>query len=1439
MATHQPPLPVPIHSLHRVATPITPIHSPHQSLSSTPSRTPVHTLTLHEYRKQQNTPSPQSITPGRRLKRKVAASGLNTIERIPPAPKTPVQHLPPSFSPPRYHSQAEQQSDRWTGKTALRRSPSFTSLLATSQHQPFGSSSSAPQDPGGTNSDYSSTDEAENFYRSGEHLETFKKRTFKPIKHLPRPLPFSARPPVPSPLRSDTSTENLLSSADLTTGSTFSLSRFPKPPQFEEAAPLTQASEPASPRVNISITTTAPATPPATPAVVHYRGASFDLVNPHQSLYLHNIETPADRDADFVDYFQVRPSNELLRGPDTVQQSMAGSDKNSPYPTEKMAPQRALFDDLPSAYQSITSSNRNFQTPSTPNIDLPLPPTPAAFSPKSSTYSTPDQPSIEKFAPAPLKINKPITSSSFMQRLSRALTRKGHQAKPKPAAVSEELRYMSRGTTPRVSRTYARPLSQNNQSAPVISMEEERDIERPRTMDPASMSEGDLGYSGYYDVESLYPSSAVGGDERDRSSMYPPSIFNQSSVPYGVRMTEINYPTKADLHSYTYQFGDSTSSGERTSRGRITQEFLRHPDMPNPDNIDTISKIIDNYGGVDVSETSLLDLMGEEDAEDTIRLSGFETEHSDASQQFIRPHHSSGLSQFNFGLRRGSSSEGSTVSGPKTPEQPNFFPRMPALFRGAVGPAPQAPLPLEPPIELEGPRPPFARRDMSSEMFSNNSSYGDTRNLLLLSQPFSSFGVPRIQEPLGEPASASSELSPHLSNREATHNDGDSSAESRPKQPSFDRIVDEQIKRLSQTSVKSNFSGGIFVVSTPGTPREEEDHRPASPVSPITPAVLGRPLDPSSSYSQDDGNTAPSEALGEAERLFSEPGDSQQSSSSIPRMWRKLSPTRRNDPPERESPEKDSYADMNNEDERDWETVAEQSRANLPREPTEESVADYSSYGGSMNTLRDVLVHPGDDRYAHTYKLSHLDTGEPILLPLYNFQGATGFPNRNALTPPRVASSPHQHPSPLSDHVHPFNSSPPPISVKSKSSYSALALDNVEQTPPMPNIDTVRRAQGLLQARTRLSPRHRQDAYRPAAHPYELSDKETMDLLNSGPNDTILYEEHDQMPRTDSTSTPPTSRGMRPSGTTDGYMDSMQGQPPTTSSLLTERDNSFSKLTVLGPRGNLTGTPLGTGVHETGSSLADSSSPGVAWDSTPSKAPENSSPGYFPSETQYASSPMTQFPTSPFTPFGTVEQGTPSHSPHGSKASNKSQDRLLAHRRQRTREALLRSGPQGHSIRSKRASVRGQTKLREMVLTSTDTSTIRTEDTRLSRFISNDRPMSGETTSPLRTYHPVARLPSENSPHLLRHSPPSSPIYHKRKQRLSWMLFAMLVWFPPFLVLYAFGKTDRLISYMSKGEVEECGRTQKRVAMWAGVTGSIVIPVVIIVLLVLAHLSVI
>jgi hypothetical protein len=77
----------------------TPVHSPHHSVhSSSSSRLSVRNLTLHEYRKQQNSPAPQATTPGRTLRRKAAAPGLKEIERAPSVSRTP---LSSSRVPPR------------------------------------------------------------------------------------------------------------------------------------------------------------------------------------------------------------------------------------------------------------------------------------------------------------------------------------------------------------------------------------------------------------------------------------------------------------------------------------------------------------------------------------------------------------------------------------------------------------------------------------------------------------------------------------------------------------------------------------------------------------------------------------------------------------------------------------------------------------------------------------------------------------------------------------------------------------------------------------------------------------------------------------------------------------------------------------------------------------------------------------------------------------------------------------------------------------------------------------------------------------------------------------------------------------------------------------------------------------------------------------------
>ncbi|EMC98713.1 hypothetical protein BAUCODRAFT_145746 [Baudoinia panamericana UAMH 10762] len=74
--------------------------------------------------------------------------------------------------------------------------------------------------------------------------------------------------------------------------STYTLSkyRFPIPPNYNWTDTFGHSNEP---------------TPPTSPATLHYRGASFDLVNPHASLLVgkHDIETPGEIDGLLDTYF--------------------------------------------------------------------------------------------------------------------------------------------------------------------------------------------------------------------------------------------------------------------------------------------------------------------------------------------------------------------------------------------------------------------------------------------------------------------------------------------------------------------------------------------------------------------------------------------------------------------------------------------------------------------------------------------------------------------------------------------------------------------------------------------------------------------------------------------------------------------------------------------------------------------------------------------------------------------------------------------------------------------------------------------------------------------------------------------------------------------------------------------------------------------------------
>lgn len=289
----------------QAGSPMTPVHSPHHSVtSSVSSRTPIHTLTIHEYRKQQYTPISQKGTPsGKTLRRKPAASALSDIERVPSVASTKRSGSGSSLRPLHFSQSVQQLKSSQT--------PFQQQVLLDLA---FRSQSAEPRVQSGSISSISTAN------LSG------KVRHFNSRKRLPRPAaatgPVSYSLPLehvkatqfqrsPLPAHLSICTEHSQSSDAQSTPalSTFSLSRFPQPPHSADPTFSPPHDQKENTRTNaLSFATTAPATPPATPAIIHYRGTSFDLVNPHDSLLLHDIETPS-RDFDSTDFLP-RPAFE-------------------------------------------------------------------------------------------------------------------------------------------------------------------------------------------------------------------------------------------------------------------------------------------------------------------------------------------------------------------------------------------------------------------------------------------------------------------------------------------------------------------------------------------------------------------------------------------------------------------------------------------------------------------------------------------------------------------------------------------------------------------------------------------------------------------------------------------------------------------------------------------------------------------------------------------------------------------------------------------------------------------------------------------------------------------------------------------------------------------------------------------------------------------------
>jgi hypothetical protein len=1058
-----------------------------------------------------------------------------------------------------------------------------------------------------------------------------------------------------------------------------------------------------------------------------------------------------------------------------------------------MAPKRPVYGDFRAAHAGILRRPEDSLNGS--YADLPLPPTPAAVSPNSSSYTSPMYSPESINAPSPLAVKKPTNESRFsLKELTRSLTKRlsrnpgkhegeelqdlrdrsvsilsvskdGDNPRPLTQAyvTAPEASYFPVGpmspTTP-TSPTFPEELAaltpgQDEVEFPRRHTEDRYEAEPLASMvpdDPSTqvgrldvsqlpfLEEGGFSRPYYDDLDSIYPSSSIYTADGRRKSNYQQGLSsnrNSTGNPF-LRYSGMDANSFANEYNHDSLYGYSSPNRVSRQPSRpFTQEMHHHSVGEGDAKTDTISKLIDEYNPRDVTDTSL-STCHEEPAD--VREEAYQERSPIDRPQQVR--HTSGLSQIEFDVQ---------------PTEQRYYDRVGTIQRVPArrptigqdpGSPPQEAAPLAPAFEYEE-APFIPPRTGMSGMFSAESSYsyGDTRHLLQMSHSEVSV-QPAVARPL-EPSSS-----------------------------------------YSQPEVK--------------------------------------PLEPSSSYSQTDGPQSPQtpkEALDQAEKIFQDTVDKHRSDSKIPAMWARrnsgsllLSKTATNQSSTGLQELSTPFGGGDGagpEEKADWETVGGNSRDSKGHESlghkslgheSLDSIADYSSSEGSRNSLG--LNSDGS-------------------LPSWAKQ--TQSPGR---------SSYYSHPSPIrTEHPHPFSSSPPNLQPRA----SVRTAPNTS-SPPVAVSPPASRTTPLFRFST-----HPEDvlgrgaveqpyAFAPWADPYAFSDKETLELLASGPNDNIIVDQESSAPDYQLRSSQQwrTSDEIPTSSLPD---ESVFDSSP----IGLERENTFEKLCIVGPKGNLTGTPRGTGMHETGSSVADTSSPGLRLSSSVGR--------------QSFRSDYSGFYASPFPATGSVTRISPPQPLVKPELEPTSPEKTLSSSPQgleTVQETSPLPGARGqlrHSttfLRKQRrtSAVPGQTKLRQMFLAPEGRSTTSTQGTHISHFMAmSDRPSTSDTNTPLRrsqisieTYPATVRtvIAHENSPHLLCVERESNPEDEARRRRLSWFIFAAFCLLPPCIILFRF-LGDNVIASLTEGRMGHVTPQSKRAALIAGIAVNVGLVTAILVPILVAH----
>lgn len=615
-------------------------------------------------------------------------------------------------------------------------------------------------------------------------------------------------------------------------------------------------------------------------------------------------------------------------------------------------------------------------------------------------------------------------------------------------------------------------------------------------------------------------------------------------------------------------------------------------------------------------------------------------------------------------------------------------------------------------------------------------------------------------------------------------------------------------------------------------------------------------LQSSSSYSQPSISLSPQvpcQALRQAEEIFATDTD-QREPGNIPTIWSKRvsshnisrnmvgadSDGHTKDLKPMESPQVPICED--DFDRAEWETVGNGSPHRDVRVSVGESLANYSISEGS-HTSRDSMGFST------------------------SFSGYEGLPLE-------LGTTQYHHLNPLCDRSNPFISNPPALHVDASTPelVTPITEHHLQLSTSASSSSAAHVIYGQRASMSSMPGSPLQECFPsiPWADPYAFSDKETQELLASGPNDDILYE-HEK------------------NGYEDTPFHSQQGSSPVQPLSITistgatrrsynseggdRRANSFEKFTILGPKANRTGTPHGTGMRDIGSSVADNSSPGAILDSSPSisRIQLRNEHSVFGStgtcnviaevkDRYHCDKSVTAAADEgSYRPYlssgrkGSVSCIAPHlRTPPDSRERNLSpvtthhQESPLLDHGPRAKHLSLRSRKISHDPRRRgsRAAVPGQTKLREMVL-APNAQTLPFPDRSLNdsdpfRNEHSARPSTSNTATPLRTAtsRPTLRtvFANQHSPHLLCPERALDPGEEAERRKLSWIIFAAFCVLPPILILYRW-MGDMAIVNVTNGRFSHVDPKPKNIALAAGIAVNAGIVAIILLPILIAHFA--